>query len=119
MLPHIMWPESIKIQLRLKGELIETKFNALTARVGGTCNMSAPMPEMQTFKLLEEEQLQNLPQHPNRMQNLCQCQCQPPTSESYHWSPISEVRYHGRFNWGVSEVDIFVGDILVTALIDS
>ena len=41
----IMQPETIKI--RLEGEMIETKSNAITPRVGGICDVNAPAPEMQ------------------------------------------------------------------------
>ena len=37
-------PEAIKI--RLEGEMIKAKFNAITARDGGTCIMSAAVPKM-------------------------------------------------------------------------
>ena len=45
MVTKIMWPETIKIQLRLEAELI--KSNAITSWVGGTCNMSALAPKIQ------------------------------------------------------------------------
>ena len=37
-----MQPGAIKI--RLEGEMIETKSNAITARVGSICNTNAPAP---------------------------------------------------------------------------
>ena len=37
------------IKSRLEEELIKTKSNAITARVGGTCDASVPAPEMQGF----------------------------------------------------------------------
>ena len=40
----MMQPETTKIRL---GEVIITKSNAITARVGGTCDKSALAPEMQ------------------------------------------------------------------------
>ena len=40
----MMQPEAIKIRL---GGVIITKSNAITARVGGTCDMIAPVPEME------------------------------------------------------------------------
>ena len=45
MVTEIMQPETIKI--RQEGEMIKTKFNAITARVGGIYDMSVLVPQMQ------------------------------------------------------------------------
>ena len=43
----MMQPEAIKVR---PGGMIKTKSNAITARVGGICDMSAPVPEMQDLQ---------------------------------------------------------------------
>ena len=115
MVTEIMQAETIKI--RLEGEMIKTKSNAITARFGGICNTSAPVPEIQGH--LNSRRGTNSRTSPWYIWTECgtctTAQCHPTTNKSCYQSLISLPGCCSRINWGGSmKDDIFVGDIWVT-----
>ena len=98
----VVQPKTIKLW---PGGVILTRSNAIIARAGGMRH--------------EGKTQQNLPQHLGWTQNLHQCQCQTlPNKHSFQFStpnPIAAIELIGRVN----EADISVGDIWVTALINT
>ena len=96
--------------------------STITSRFRGISDMSVPASEMQDLQTPGGGATAESPpnsQEPNRIQNMCQCQPQPQpirvvTSPPYLSQDATE-ELIGR----VSKADIFIGDIWVTALIDT